>query len=99
MWWQPVPALFCLAAPNLVAPLVRSRFWLLSFLPALGVVLLGVAGWLRQAGPAGRMVTGLWLTPWELLLFALAALLLGLARLGAPARARKEAAGTKRKRR
>lgn len=97
-WRHPVPALFCLGLPNLAAPLTRSRFGLLSLLPAATLAALGVAARLRQAGPAGPIVRGLWLEPWELLLAVLTLGSLWLLRPGPGGPAWKRAGGSRKKR-
>lgn len=96
--WQPVPALFCFGVPNLLAPLVRSRLWLVGFLPALGLALAGVATLLREATAGGRLASGLWLPSWQLAAFAAAAATLVLLRRPAAAGPGRKAARGKRKR-
>lgn len=99
LWRNPVPWLFCLGLPCLVMPFVGNLWSLSSLLPAAALFSLGAAAALRDAGPAGAIVTGLWLQPWEL---AAGALVLGLLWLGRPAPrgpAWKKAAGPKKKRR
>lgn len=98
LWRSPVPALYCLAVPAFVLPLTRSRWGLLSLLPAATLLGLGGAAWLRQAGPEGALVTGLWLAPWELLGFGLALGALWLARPPGAGPVWRKAAGPKRKR-
>jgi hypothetical protein len=59
-WRHPVPALWVLLLPNMVLPLVRSR-WAsaLALTPLVALVGLGSAAWLRG------MASGVWLAPWE----------------------------------
>ncbi len=79
LWRDPVPALWVFLLPNLLTPL-RRRWWtsLVSLLPALALVVLGVAAWWRGA------VSGVWHQPWEIAiaLLALALALFALPRAG-----------------
>ena len=70
LWSHPVPALWVFLAPNLLLPFVR-RWWTLlaSLLPLTALVAIGVAAWWRGAA------SGVWLTPWQLGVAALALLL------------------------
>ncbi|MGE0452445.1 MAG: M28 family metallopeptidase [Vicinamibacteria bacterium] len=73
LWWHPVPALWLLALPTAVLAFGRSRRALaLALLPLLALAGMGVAGYLRGAGPEGRIVAGFWPSSWELAAFALA---------------------------
>ncbi|HVO12471.1 MAG TPA: M20/M25/M40 family metallo-hydrolase [Vicinamibacteria bacterium] len=67
LWWQPVPALFVFLLAHLLLPHAR-RPWavLLSLLPLVALLAMGVSAWLRGA------VDGIWLTPTELGLAAIA---------------------------
>lgn len=98
LWRNPVPWLFCLGLPNLLVPFVRSRWSFASLLPAAALFSLGAAAALRDAGPGGAIVTGLWLAPWELVLGALALALVWLGRPPAPGPVWKKAAGGKKRR-
>jgi hypothetical protein len=69
LWRHPVPALWALGLPNLLAPIGGARLRLASLLPLLALAGLGLAAWGRG------MVAGLWLSAWELLLAAGALLL------------------------
>jgi Peptidase family M28 len=67
LWRLPVPALWVLLAPNVV--LTWRRTWrtaLLAAAPALALLALGVAAWWRGA------VSGVWLSPWEIVVVGLA---------------------------
>jgi len=73
LWRHPVPALWLLALPT--AALAFSRSWravVPALLPLLALLGMGAAGYLRAAGPEGRIVAGLWPSAWELAAFALA---------------------------
>jgi len=61
LWRHPVPALWILLVPQLLLPL-RRAWWtmLLSLLPALALVALGVSASWRG------FVNGVWLAPWEM---------------------------------
>jgi len=76
LWRHPVPAVWVFLLPNLLAPLLRRRVALaVGLLPLAGLLILGLAAWLRSTGPDGGAVSGVWLAPWETGL-ALAALVL-----------------------
>jgi hypothetical protein len=99
LWRSPVPWLFCLGVPLLLAPFVRGRWALATLLPALALLALGAAAAVRAAGPEGAIVTGVWPPAWEILL---GAFVLGSSWLGRPPSAGptwKKAAGPKTKRR
>jgi hypothetical protein len=78
LWRQPVPALWVLLLPNGLLPLWRRRLGVLvSLLPVLALLGLGLAAWWRG------VVSGVWLAPWEIVVAGLA---LGLALLALPRR-------------
>lgn len=66
LWRHPVPALFALGLPTLLAWLGPRALLLLGLLPAGLVGAVGLLGWQRD------LVRGLWLEPWELALLAAA---------------------------
>jgi hypothetical protein len=73
LWRHPVPALWLLALPTAVLAFSRSwRAVVPALLPLLSLVGMGAAGYLRAAGPEGRILAGLWPASWELIAFALA---------------------------
>lgn len=77
LWRLPVPALWVLLAPNVLLPWRRPRWIaLLAAAPALALLALGTAAWWRGA------VSGVWLSPWEIVVVGLA-LALSFAGLGA----------------
>jgi len=79
LYRHPVPALWVFLLPNLLAPFLRPRLAVtFGSLPLLGLLVLGLAAWLRTAGPGGGAVAGVWLAHWESGL-ALGALLLAFA--------------------
>jgi hypothetical protein len=98
LWLHPLPALFCLGPPSLVTPFAARRWSYASLLPAAALFSLGAAAALRNAGPGGAIVTGMWLRPWELALGALALALVWLGRPAAPGPAWKKAPGPKKRR-
>ncbi len=69
-WRQPVPVLWVLLLPNLLAGAGRAWLSLLSLLPALALLGLGVMAWNRG------FLAGTWLAPWEIAALALALALL-----------------------
>jgi hypothetical protein len=82
-WRYPVPALFAFALPNALSPWLE-RAWArsLTLLPLLALLAFGAVGWARRV-PEGRIVTGTWLSGWEVALT-----LAALALLAVPAGAR-----------
>jgi hypothetical protein len=74
LWRHPVPALWLLLLPHLLLPWRRS-WWsvLLAVAPAVSLVAIGASAWWRGA------LNGVWLSPWEIVVAALA---LALAFLG-----------------
>lgn len=88
-WHHPVPALFALGVPTLLAWLGPRVLLVAALLPAALVGAVGLLAWRRE------MASGLWLQPWELAVLALALGLLvvrpagGSGRRAAPARRRR----------
>ncbi len=64
LWRHPVPALFALGLPTLLARLGPRALLLLGLLPAALVGAVGLLGWQRD------LVRGVWLEPWELAVLA-----------------------------
>jgi hypothetical protein len=61
LYRHPVPALWVVLLPNLLAPLSGSRrLKLAAWTPLAALLGLGAAAWRRG------MMSGLWLAPWEL---------------------------------
>ncbi|HXB57288.1 MAG TPA: M28 family peptidase [Vicinamibacteria bacterium] len=69
-WRQPLPVLWILLLPNLLAGAGRAWLSLLSLLPALALLGLGVMAWNRG------FLEGTWLAPWEIAALILAVALL-----------------------
>jgi hypothetical protein len=69
LWRQPVPALWIFLLPNLLVVVRGGWARVVSLVPALLLLGLGLAA--ARRGYA----SGLWLAPWEVALFGLAVLL------------------------
>jgi hypothetical protein len=95
LWRQPVSAVWCFGLSNLVTPFARSRGARLGALgPFIGLVALLLVATLK------KMVSGLWLAPWEMAAGGLVALLalVPSAASGPPAKAKGEPRGRGRRR-
>ena len=67
LWRHPVPTLWTLLLPNLLAPLAARRWvTVLSLLPFLALVGTGAVAWSRD------FARGVWLEPWEIAVLLLA---------------------------
>lgn len=76
LWRHPVPAVWIFLLPNLLPPLLRPKLALpVGLLPGVAVLGLGLAAWLRSAGPEGAAIAGVWPASWETGLAAVALLL------------------------
>lgn len=89
LWRHPVPALFALGLPTLLAWLGPRLLLLAGLLPLALVGAVGLLGWQRD------LVRGLWLEPWELAALAVA---LGLLLYRPGAAGPRKAAPARRKR-
>jgi hypothetical protein len=67
LWRLTVPTLWIFVVPNLLLPWRRRRWTaLLALLPAISLLVLGIAAWWRGA------VSGVWLSVWEIVALGLA---------------------------
>jgi aminopeptidase YwaD len=86
LWRHCVPALWVFALPNVVSAMTRRAWsWGLALAPLVALAGIGVAARLREAGPAGAIVSGTWLSTWEFVAAAAALALLFVRPAGAAA--------------